>query len=189
MTTSIFSNEVQNRRTPRQAEPDADPEGPNNEDRTDWAWAALEALAEHTGQDLDVDLADAVCDLVSYLGHLCDRNRLQLSAVLRRAEFHYDAETINGKQFEPQPQFDASELATVLVALRLFQSRYTDINAKAIRREWPDHFVTAKGKKIPPLSTEDIDTLCERLNSGTNNPRKPHTLTGGPEVGRDCEQL
>ena len=60
--------------------------------------------------------------------------------------------------------FDRSEMATVLAALRMFQQEYEGKHGKVIRADWPEHFTTDKGGLIPPLSTEDIDTLCERIN-------------------------
>ena len=51
------------------------------------------------------------------------------------------------------------DLATMLAALRLFQRMYAGQTAKVIRAAWPEHF-----KEVRPLSTEDIDKLCEELN-------------------------
>jgi hypothetical protein len=59
---------------------------------------------------------------------------------------------------------DASDIATILAALRCFQERYEGSNGKAIVEDWPDHFTNARGKRIRPLGTEDIGTLCERIN-------------------------
>lgn len=59
---------------------------------------------------------------------------------------------ITGKQSQ-------ENLATILAALRLFQRMYAGQTAKAIREAWPEHF-----KGVRPLSTEDIDALCEELN-------------------------
>ncbi len=70
---------------------------------------------------------------------------------------------IPASDWEPQPgepiTFDTEELATVLAALRLFQREYEDFSGDAIREAWPDHF-----EGIEPLGTDDIDTLCERIN-------------------------
>lgn len=49
--------------------------------------------------------------------------------------------------------------ATILAALRLFQREYEGQDAATIRKCWPEHF-----KGVRPLSTEDIDILCEELN-------------------------
>lgn len=56
-------------------------------------------------------------------------------------------------------RFDKSDLATILAALRFFQEQYDNRSARVIREDWPDHFVGIK-----PLGTDDISTLCERLN-------------------------
>jgi hypothetical protein len=63
---------------------------------------------------------------------------------------------------------DASDVATVLAALRLFQREYQDVDAVHIADAWPMHF-NVKGEKDPevvpqPLGSEDIDALCERIN-------------------------
>jgi len=57
-------------------------------------------------------------------------------------------------------QLDAEERATVLAALRMWQSRYEDVDADTIRAIWPMHF-----QDVAPLGTEDIDSLCEKLNA------------------------
>jgi len=59
---------------------------------------------------------------------------------------------------------DENELATVLAALRMFQERYDGFSDEGIRDEWPEHFVDNDGVCIEPLGSEDIDTLCERIN-------------------------
>lgn len=56
-------------------------------------------------------------------------------------------------------ELDSSELATVLAALREMQSVWEGKDAKAMREAFPDHFHDVK-----PLGTEDISTLCERIN-------------------------
>lgn len=56
-------------------------------------------------------------------------------------------------------QLDESELATVLAGLRMFQKTYEDRDAKYIRQH-ESHFDDAA-----PLGTDDIETLCERLNT------------------------
>lgn len=48
--------------------------------------------------------------------------------------------------------------------IRLFQQKYEDCSGDAIAEDWPDHFTDANGKDIAPLGSEDIDTLCERIN-------------------------
>jgi DNA-binding Xre family transcriptional regulator len=65
------------------------------------------------------------------------------------------------------------ELATVLAALRMFQEELT---ASFKLRGWnPEHFA-----EFAPLTSEEIDALCERLNCG---PREPEPDEGtGPQV-------
>ncbi len=54
--------------------------------------------------------------------------------------------------------FTERELATVLAALRAWQFDLPDDNTPIAM----DHF----GDGITPLTTDEIDTLCERLNFG-----------------------
>ena len=85
-------------------------------------------------------------------------------------------EEVNARAYYTPPAqvlctaFDKSDLATVLAALRLFQRQYSGWDAKAIRREWPKDFVDSKGEKIPPLGTDDIASLCERLRQTPPTP-------------------
>ena len=74
---------------------------------------------------------------------------------------------------------DDSDLATILAALRLFQTEYEDCDAVQIADAWPMHFnvqgnhgevggqdVSDELRVVPePLGTEDIDALCERINT------------------------
>jgi hypothetical protein len=70
---------------------------------------------------------------------------------------------------------DASDVATILAALRLFQSTYEDKDAVQIADVWPMHFnvrsdsgTRESGEELEvvpePLGTADIDELCERIN-------------------------
>jgi len=75
-------------------------------------------------------------------------------------------------------KFDASDTATILAALRLFQRTYEDCDAAAIAEAFPEHFefgtrvFDEQGQVIEqpvipqPLGSEDIDLLCERINCG-----------------------
>jgi hypothetical protein len=54
--------------------------------------------------------------------------------------------------------------ATILAALRLFQDTYRDVDAEQIREKFPEHF-----HDVQPLSTEDIDTLCQQINNPEKN--------------------
>jgi hypothetical protein len=73
---------------------------------------------------------------------------------------------------------DASDVATILAALRMFQEAYEDYDATSIAEDWPNHFeVQSPGGEVggqdvsdelivvpQPLGSEDIDALCERIN-------------------------
>jgi len=67
--------------------------------------------------------------------------------------------------------------ATILAALRMFQQRYEDKDAIAIRRDWPEHF-----GGVDPLSTEDIDALCEEINAGNGAIRNAPRPQSGPDL-------
>lgn len=58
---------------------------------------------------------------------------------------------------------DSSDVATILAALRMFQEAYEDESSDAIEADWPNHF-----EGIEPLGTEDINTLCENINTSKN---------------------
>lgn len=66
-----------------------DPEGMNDE-RSEWAAAALVAFRKRTG----TDQGDAVADLLADLMHYCDRHGMDFSHELARAEQHYGEETL-----------------------------------------------------------------------------------------------
>src|SRR5262249_18811724 len=60
-----------------------------NDDRAEWAAAALRHFQCTTGTDYD----DALGDLLGDLMHWCDRNACDFAATLARARTHYEAET------------------------------------------------------------------------------------------------
>lgn len=65
-------------------------------------------------------------------------------------------------------KLDASDLATIIVGLRMFQQKYDGLSATVIFADWPDHFSPDVESAKPgcPLGSEDIDKLCEQLNCG-----------------------
>jgi hypothetical protein len=81
-------------------------------------------------------------------------------------QYAYDCKLADS---QPYFHFDASESATILAALRLFQRTYEGSSSPAIARDWPEHFEEGMQSVQPwPLGSEDIDTLCERINCGDN---------------------
>jgi hypothetical protein len=78
--------------------PPPDPEGMNDE-RAQWAAAALCCFQEETGSDDETALGDLLCDLI----HWCDRNNFDFDAVLATARMHYEAETAAEPTDEDQP--------------------------------------------------------------------------------------
>lgn len=65
-----------------------DPEGMNDQ-RAEWADAAIRKFQRITNADDE----DALCDLLCDLMHWCDRDALDFDRELNRAKMHYDAET------------------------------------------------------------------------------------------------
>jgi len=66
-----------------------------------------------------------------------------------------------------KPRLDKREFATVLAALRFWQSKLGPDRYPAqarARQDFEAYF--EDGKKFAPLSAEEIDSLCERINVG-----------------------
>jgi hypothetical protein len=63
-----------------------------NEDRAVWAAEACETFAGLTGQNMESELPDIVCDLLTNLLHLADLRGMYVDDLLRIAKMHYDAE-------------------------------------------------------------------------------------------------
>lgn len=66
---------------------------PTNDDRADWAQAALNEFARVTrmdtaGEDTDTTMGDLLCDLM----HLAQREGLDFTALVARAQCNYDEE-------------------------------------------------------------------------------------------------
>jgi hypothetical protein len=79
--------------------------------------------------------------------------------------------------------FDASETATILAALRLFQRTYEGCDSGAIARDFPEHFEEGMQSVEPwPLGSEDIDTLCERINCREDSKLRAALLAVLPNV-------
>lgn len=65
-----------------------DPEG-MNDDRAEWAHAAILAFEKTTGSEREESLGDLLADLM----HWCDRNNQDFDLALDRARAHYQEET------------------------------------------------------------------------------------------------
>ncbi len=65
-----------------------DPENMNDQ-RAEWAAAALNRFCSITGADYEDSLGDLLCDLM----HWSDRSNFDFEAALFRARMHYEAET------------------------------------------------------------------------------------------------
>ena len=69
------------------------PDGsPDNSDRADWAANALRFFCEETGLDLEIEMREAVSDLVCNLGHYCDGRKIDFLAIAAGAIAVWDAE-------------------------------------------------------------------------------------------------
>lgn len=64
---------------------------PTNEDRAEWALAAVDAFAAVTNMDACETTETIANDLLANLMHLADSRCFELS--IDRARMHYDAET------------------------------------------------------------------------------------------------
>ncbi len=72
---------------------------PTNQDRAQWALSALQTFADVTGLSIAHDgLEMTVRDFMADLAHLCDRDGLNLSDIIRAATNHYLDENPQGKQ-------------------------------------------------------------------------------------------
>lgn len=64
------------------------------------------------------------------------------------------------KEFPVQVHLSGRDLATILAALRYWQQDLADNDAAGDGPISPEHF----DDDVTPLSVEEIDELCERLN-------------------------
>ena len=68
---------------------------PTNLERSAWALAAVQALAEETGLSIEDDgLETAVTDLLANVMHLCQLNRIDFDSCLSTATDHYSEEKL-----------------------------------------------------------------------------------------------
>ncbi|MBP5972486.1 hypothetical protein HW132_07010 [Brasilonema sp. CT11] len=58
-------------------------------------------------------------------------------------------------------QLNERQIATILASLRLFQ---IEVEKYDMVEQFPDHFESGN---ITPLSVDEIDSLCEEINAGT----------------------
>jgi len=128
----------------------ADPEG-MNQDRAEWARAAVDAFRAETGLDDGDGMDTAIGDLLADLAHLCDVEGLDFANLLARADDHYTAET------STEGSEDAEEIDgtwSVFVG--------ADMEGDACL------YITAEGEY---LSEKQLDALApaiaELLNAGT----------------------
>lgn len=66
---------------------------PTNEDRANWARAALEVFSQKTGLDMAVELDCSIGDLLANMMHLCKQEGLDFDALLETGRMHFEAET------------------------------------------------------------------------------------------------
>lgn len=76
-------------------------DGPNNDDRAEWADEALGVFCARTGLDLEVEPDDAVSDLICNVGHFCDRSGLNFVSLVSRALSVWEVEKREEANGEP----------------------------------------------------------------------------------------
>lgn len=83
----------------------------------------------------------------------------------------------SGIEFVEIPRLNERELATVLAALRMLQRKTTMVACSLDGEKWervglPDGIddIITDGGTITPLTDDEIDALCERLNCGKDKP-------------------
>jgi hypothetical protein len=91
-----------------------DPEA-RNDDRAEWAGAALRHFQRITGTEDEDSLGDLLCDLM----HWSDRNNYDFECALFRAVGHYKAETGGDVSRRPWPRTRKGVNAEVVEALGL----------------------------------------------------------------------
>jgi hypothetical protein len=65
---------------------------PTNAERAEWASLAIETFADATGLNTDVEMAEAIGDLIADMHHLADSLGLDFAAILATASMHYSEE-------------------------------------------------------------------------------------------------
>lgn len=112
--------------------------------------------------------------------HTSRQTAAKCESLRARAGYQYTlAEIRNGTGFPRKARFvrvdglqtytlDKSDITTILVALRAFQRQFEDCAGRVIAQAFPDYFDLFDDDTVSPepLSSEDIDDLCEKLNFG-----------------------
>ncbi len=79
------------------------------------------------------------------------------------------------------------ELATILAALRYWQKEYNNTAADASS---PFHHIAANEGEFPPLSTRQVDALCERINfADPTDPTKHNTTSKLYTLVAACQRV
>ena len=129
-----------------------------NDDRAGWASTALRAFQVETGTDDE----DAMSDLLADLMHLADREGEDFTADLRRGARHYVEETTGLSVVRVSRVLGGRELAAVLAALRMLQG---EMEAEANDgNQFLAGDVLTDGGTLDPMTPNEIDALCERIN-------------------------
>lgn len=85
----------------------------NNEDRADWAQAAVSAFADSHGSCEEALIPDLLCNLM----HLCDREGLKFEDCLRLARGNYEEEIVeDGPKCELNPSLARSPIMDAVMA-------------------------------------------------------------------------
>jgi hypothetical protein len=91
----------------------------------------------------------------------------------------------------PRTSFDASDRATIIAALRLFQSAFADKDGAEVAAHYPDLFKVSKKDRDDvqpmPVGSDDIDELIARIG-GINSRRRELEIVP-PEIRAFLEQV
>tara|TARA_R110000868_G_scaffold237132_9_gene491622 strand:+ start:31258 stop:31761 length:504 start_codon:yes stop_codon:yes gene_type:complete len=151
-----------------------DPEA-QNDIRRKRAGNAITRFQEASGADLEDALSDLLCDLMHW-SHYQDMN---FADELARACMHFREETLQTEEAEASQgeeqdvaeateagtrggALTAQELATILAALRFYQQCGM---GNPENRSAPIHDIATDGGTILDLDGDEIDQLCEKLNT------------------------
>jgi hypothetical protein len=75
-------------------------EKPTNDIRAGWAMNAVRAFATETGLNVEVELKDAIGDLITNMMHLCGQEEIDFDDILRIARDHHEFEVDEEKEEE-----------------------------------------------------------------------------------------
>ncbi len=88
---------------------------PDNSDRAEWAKNALAVFCDETGLDLEFENQEAVGDLMTNLGHYCDRYGLDFLSIVSGAVGLWDVEKREEENGEPNAMYPQKRVVIELI--------------------------------------------------------------------------